>query len=284
MSAGPLHRVSGAEVLIERRVDLSGIPCMTVKSALAQTWLRHRPAGFTPWRLIASCLIIITVLSPPSFNAVVAGLDAVFKSAVAASWAQAIGSVAAVFAAIWIATDQHRQNRIDNADALRADRYAAIALSIHASSQLRGLVIALRSEQHYREAASGSFSTSLLVVDRHLAAVPPHLLRDRHGLEQYAQVPGLLLQARNWLGTLEINLPAIPAEEQYPTARMCADGIETIAEGIERKAIALGAMYGFVGVSEHVYAVGRGRYAQPTAPVETPDITHPEDKKAIVAQ
>ncbi len=141
-----------------------------------------------------------------------------------AAWVQAVGTIAAVAGAAWVAAGDARaarrreeQQRIQaEARALQAHqatRTAALNLAILAVERLKELHALLRDDARRERITRVSFSRSLLVTESMLAAFPLQSLEDAAAMVAFSYFPGLLATAAEVYGNLEAEIRACNSDE-----------------------------------------------------------------------
>jgi hypothetical protein len=138
---------------------------------------------------------------------------------VAAAWVEAIGAIAAVIGAGWLAARdsraaRQREGRAEAA-ALRRDqqtalgtRTAALNLAILASTQIHDLHVLLRDDAWRGRVARVSASRSLLATERMLTGFPIQSLGDAPAMVEFSRFPGSLATAAEIYENLEIAVRA----------------------------------------------------------------------------
>jgi hypothetical protein len=131
-----------------------------------------------------------------------------------AAWVEAIGAIAAVIGAGWVAASESRATRRREeraeAAALRkeartalATRTAALNLAILAATQIRDLHELLQDEAWRGRIARVSASRALLATERMLTAFPIQSLEDASAMVAFSRFPGSLATAAEIYANLE---------------------------------------------------------------------------------
>jgi hypothetical protein len=131
-----------------------------------------------------------------------------------AAWVQAVGTVAAVLGAAWVAQGESRKSRQREEQAReealereqraqRATRIAALNLAILAATQIRELHALLRDETRRGRLARVSPSLALGANERQLIAFPIQSLNDADAMVAFAYFPGALAMASEVYANLE---------------------------------------------------------------------------------
>jgi len=142
----------------------------------------------------------------------------------AAAWVQAIGTIAAVVGAAWVAAREGRQARRlearDRQEALGRERHAlvsartaALNLAILAVRQIHELHLLLRDETRRVRVARVSPSRTLLTNEHMLTAFPIQTLNDAEAMVAFAYFPGALATAAEIYANLEVAVRAADASE-----------------------------------------------------------------------
>lgn len=143
----------------------------------------------------------------------------------AAAWVQAIGTVAAVVGAAWVAAGESRSARrreeaarleamAREARAQNASRTAALNLAILAATQIHDLHTLLRDETRRGRVARVSPSRTLATNERLLTAFPIQSLNDADAMVAFAYFPGALSMAEEVYANLEAAVRAAEPGEQ----------------------------------------------------------------------
>jgi len=141
-----------------------------------------------------------------------------------AAWVEAVGAIAAVIGAAWIAARDSRATRrreemaIDQAQrredrAALATKTAALNLAILATTQIHDLHILLRDETWQGRLARVSPSRALLATERMLTAFPIQSLGDAPSMVAFSRFPASLATAAEIYANLETAVRAAPAAE-----------------------------------------------------------------------
>jgi hypothetical protein len=136
-----------------------------------------------------------------------------------AAWVQAVGTIAAVVGAAWIAARETRisRRREEHArqDALLSEQKAAMAaktaalnLALLASAQIHDLHVLLRDEARRGRVARVSPSRTLPSTERLLTAFPIQSLANARAMIAFSYFPGALAMAAEIYGNLETEVRA----------------------------------------------------------------------------
>jgi hypothetical protein len=131
-----------------------------------------------------------------------------------AAWVEAIGAIAAVIGAGWVAASESRATRRREeraeAAALRkeertalATRTAALNLAILASTQINDLHVQLKNEAWRGRVTRVSASRALLATERMLTAFPIQSLGDAPAMVEFSRFPASLATAAEVYANLE---------------------------------------------------------------------------------
>ena len=131
-----------------------------------------------------------------------------------AAWVQAVGTVAAVVGAAWVAAGESRAARRREESvrreaaaredkALAASQTAALNLAILAATQIHELHNLLRDETRRGRVARVSPSRTLATNERLLTAFPIQSLNDADAMVAFAYFPGALSMAEEVYANLE---------------------------------------------------------------------------------
>ncbi len=167
-----------------------------------------------------------------------------------AAWVEAIGAIAAVVGAAWIAAGESRATRRreerNRLDALQRDRQtlvasktAALNLAILAATQIHDLHALLRDETHRGRVARVSPSRTLVTTERLLIAFPIQSLGDAAAMVAFSYFPGALATAAEICANLE---KAVRAAEDGERAGIFADyakQIDQLDKAVRRRLDAL---------------------------------------------
>lgn len=140
-----------------------------------------------------------------------------------AAWVEAIGAIAAVVGAGWVAASEaratrRREERMETAMRLKeakselAIRRAALNLAILASTQIHDLHVLLKNEAFRGRVTRISASHSLLGTERMLTAFPIQSLGDPTAMVEFSRFPAALAVAAEIYVNLETAVRA--AEEK----------------------------------------------------------------------
>jgi hypothetical protein len=139
-----------------------------------------------------------------------------------AAWVQALGTIAAVVGAAWIATSESRAGRrrderareetlLREQKAALAGKTAALNLALLASAQIHDLHVLLRDEARRGRVARVSPSRTLPSTERLLTAFPIQSLADAQAMIAFSYFPGALAMAAEIYGNLETRVRAADA-------------------------------------------------------------------------
>ena len=131
-----------------------------------------------------------------------------------AAWVEAIGAIAAVIGAGWVATrdsraTRQREERSEAATlrkeerAVLATRTAALNLAILASTQITDLHLQLKNEAWRGRVTRVSASRALLTTERMLTAFPIQSLGNAPAMVEFSRFPGSLAIAAEVYENLE---------------------------------------------------------------------------------
>jgi len=131
-----------------------------------------------------------------------------------AAWVEAIGAIAAVIGAGWVAASESRatRRREERAEAMAlrkeertalATRTAALNLAILASTQINDLHVQLKDEAWRGRVARVSASRSLLTTERMLTSFPIQSLGDAPAMVEFSRFPASLATAAEIYESLE---------------------------------------------------------------------------------
>ncbi len=149
----------------------------------------------------------------------------------ASAWVQAVGTIAAVVGAAWVAAGKSRAARLrEEADrraaaeretkALTASRTAAMNLAILAVTQIHDLHALLKDEARRGRVQRVSPSRTLETNERLLTAFPIQSLNDADAMVAFAFFPGALATAAEIYANLEG--PSGPVTPTRSRARKCS--------------------------------------------------------------
>lgn len=141
-----------------------------------------------------------------------------------ASWVQAIGTIAAVVGAGWVAAkdsraarqreDAGRRDALERETrALQAAKTAALNLAILAVSQIHDLQLLLKDETRRGRVTHVSPSRTLVSTERQLTAFPIQSLGDAESMVAFSYFPGALAVAEEIYGNLETAVRAAPDDQ-----------------------------------------------------------------------
>jgi hypothetical protein len=140
------------------------------------------------------------------------GSDSIWSET--AAWVEAIGAIAAVIGAGWVAASESRATRRreerTEATALRkeertelATKTAALNLAILASTQINDLHVQLKDEAWRGRVTRVSASRTLLATERMLTAFPIQSLGDAPAMVEFSRFPASLATAAEVYANLE---------------------------------------------------------------------------------
>jgi hypothetical protein len=143
----------------------------------------------------------------------------------ASAWVQAVGTIAAVVGAAWIAAGESRAARLREdvdrraaaereAKALAASRTAAMNLAILAVTQIHDLHNLLKDEARRGRVQRVSPSRTLETNERLLTAFPIQSLNDADAMVAFAFFPGALATAAEIYANLETAVRASDSDEE----------------------------------------------------------------------
>ena len=151
------------------------------------------------------------------------GSDSIWSET--AAWVEAIGAIAAVIGAGWVAASESRATRRreerTEAAALRkeertelATKTAALNLAILASTQINDLHIQLKDEAWRGRVTRVSASRALLATERMLTAFPIQSLGDAPAMVEFSRFPASLATAAEVYANLETAVRAAPETDR----------------------------------------------------------------------
>ena len=151
------------------------------------------------------------------------GSDSIWSET--AAWVEAIGAIAAVIGAGWVAASESRATRRreerTEAAALRkeertelATKTAALNLAILASTQINDLHIQLKDEAWRGRVTRVSASRALLATERMLTAFPSQSLGDAPAMVEFSRFPASLATAAEVYANLEAAVRAAVETER----------------------------------------------------------------------
>ena len=144
----------------------------------------------------------------------------------AAAWVQAIGAIAAIVGAAWVAAAESRASRRreehaageaekrEERSALAA-KTAALNLAILAATQIHDLHVLLRDEARRGRVARVSPSRTLIATESLLIAFPIQTLNDATPMVAFAYFPGALATAAEIYANLETSIRAAK-DDKHP--------------------------------------------------------------------
>jgi hypothetical protein len=138
-----------------------------------------------------------------------------------AAWVEAIGAIAAVIGAGWVAASESRATRrreeraegaavLKEARSVLATKTAALNLAILASTQIHDLHILLADEAWRGRVTRVSASRALLATERMLTAFPIQSLSDAPAMVEFSRFPASLATAAEIYEHLETAVRAAP--------------------------------------------------------------------------
>lgn len=141
-----------------------------------------------------------------------------------AAWVQAVGTVAALIGAAWVAAGESRAARRREEQALReaqarearalaASRTAALNLAILAATQIHELHTLLRDETRRGRVVRVSPSRTVATSEQLLTAFPIQSLNDADAMVAFAYFPGALAMAEEVYANLEAAVRAASADQ-----------------------------------------------------------------------
>ena len=156
----------------------------------------------------------------------------------AATWVQAVGTIAAVVGAGWVAAaesraSRRREDRIEQESQRREERLvaaaktAALNLAILAATQIHDLHVMLRDEARRGRVARVSPSRTLLATESLLIAYPIQTLSEAAPMVAFAYFPGALATAAEVYANLEASIRASQVGE---AGRIFAEYAEQMAQ------------------------------------------------------
>lgn len=131
----------------------------------------------------------------------------------AAAWVQAVGTIAAVVGAAWVAAGESRSARRREEQSVAAAHTAALNLALLAASQIHDLHSLLRDEARRGRVARVSPSRTLATTERLLTGFPIQSLNDAQVMIAFSYFPGALATAAEIYGNLESAVRAAPEAE-----------------------------------------------------------------------
>ena len=151
------------------------------------------------------------------------GSDSIWSET--AAWVEAIGAIAAVIGAGWVAARdsraaRRREERAEAAALLKeertalAARTAALNLAILASTQISDLHVQLKDEAWRGRVTRVSASRALLATERMLTAFPIQSLGDAPAMVEFSRFPASLATAAEVYANLEAAVRAAVETER----------------------------------------------------------------------
>jgi hypothetical protein len=146
------------------------------------------------------------------------GVESVWSET--AAWVEAIGAIAAVIGAGWVAASESRatRRREERAEAAAlgkeermelATRNAALNLAILAATQIHDLHVLLQDDAWRGRVARVSASRALLATEHMLTAFPIQSLGNAPAMVEFSRFPGSLATAAEIYGNLEHAVRAV---------------------------------------------------------------------------
>jgi hypothetical protein len=173
----------------------------------------------------------------------------------AAAWVQAIGTIAAVVGAAWVAAGDVRASRrrealiqaeVERREARTAlaTRTAALNLAVLATAQIHDFHLLLRDEARRGRISRVSPSLGLLSTERLLTAFPIQSLGDASAMVEFSRFPAALATAAEIYANLEA---AVRAADDHQHGDIFADyaaQMSRLEEATRRRLQDLGAALG----------------------------------------
>jgi len=131
----------------------------------------------------------------------------------AAAWVQAVGTIAAVGGAAWVAARESRSARRREAQSAQTARAAALNLALLAAAQIHELRGLLRDEIRRDLVTRVSPSRTLATTERLLTGFPIQTLNDVDVMIAFSYFPGSLAMAAEIYANLEAAVRAAPDAE-----------------------------------------------------------------------
>jgi hypothetical protein len=167
-----------------------------------------------------------------------------------AAWVEAIGAIAAVIGAGWVAASESRATRRREeraeAAALRkeertalATRTAALNLAILASTQINDLHVQLKDEAWRGRVTRVSASRALLATERMLTAFPIQSLGDAPAMVEFSRFPASLATAAEVYANLETAVRAAAETDRGAIFEQYNKQMERLDDSTKRQLKAL---------------------------------------------
>jgi hypothetical protein len=131
----------------------------------------------------------------------------------AAAWVQAVGTIAAVAGAAWVAAGESRSARKREERSAAAAGTAALNLALLAAAQIHELHGLLRDETRRVRVTNVSPSRTLETTERMLTGFPIQTLNDASVMIAFSYFPGALAIAAEIYANLEAEVRAAPEAE-----------------------------------------------------------------------
>ena len=174
---------------------------------------------------------------------------------VTAAWVEAVGAIAAVVGAGWVAAGESRASRLREERAQReverkeeraalATRTAALNLAILAATEIHDLHILLRDEAWRGRVARVSPSRSLLATERMLTSFPIQSLADAPSMVAFSRFPAALATAAEVYANLETAVRAARADARGAIFAEYDKQMERLDKSAKRQLHDLGAALG----------------------------------------
>jgi len=167
-----------------------------------------------------------------------------------AAWVEAIGAIAAVVGAGWVAASEsratrRREERAEAAAVLRearsvlATKTAALNLAILASTQIHDLHVLLADEAWRGRVTRVSASRALLATERMLTAFPIQSLSDAPAMVEFSRFPASLATAAEIYENLETAVRAAAESERGVIFEACNEQMARLDSSAQRQLSAL---------------------------------------------
>ena len=167
-----------------------------------------------------------------------------------AAWVEAIGAIAAVIGAGWVAASEsratrRREERAEAAALLKeqrtalATRTAALNLAILASTQISDLHVQLKDEAWRGRVARVSASRALLATERMLTAFPIQSLSDAPAMVEFSRFPASLATAAEVYANLETAVRAAAEADRGAIFDRYNKQMEKLDDSTKRQLLAL---------------------------------------------
>ena len=170
----------------------------------------------------------------------------------AAAWVGALGTIAAVVGASWVAASEsraarRRDERAEAAVAQReardalATRTAALNLAILASTQIHDLHVVLKEESWRGRVARVSPSRAFLATERMLTAFPIQSMGEAAAMIEFSRFPASLAMAAEVYANLEKAVRAAPEPDRDAIFEACNRQMENLDNAAKQQLISLTA-------------------------------------------